>query len=101
MDLWDNLVLLFADRGSLNGAQKAFIGVQFVIGIFVVVFLGILVLSPETYNLNAAGVWMSKIAFFGLLITVAMTYAGGNMVKAIAAKKAALAAAADAAAKSA
>jgi hypothetical protein len=89
MDLYDNVVTLLVDRHALSGGQKAFVGVQLAIAILVFVFLLILVFFPSTYGLNAAGIWMSRLALGGLILSAVMNKVFSKIAADIKVKKAA------------
>ncbi len=70
MDALKDLQLLVTKFSTLNNQQKVYVGAQTLIGLFVVIFLIILVFYPETYGLNAAGIWMSRIALGGIVASI-------------------------------
>ncbi len=72
MDPTKDLSTLVTNFSTLTQKQKVFVGVQSAIGIFVVIFLIILVFSPATYNLNDAGIWMSRLALGGIALSFVM-----------------------------
>lgn len=91
MDFTENLVILLSGQ-KLSTPVKVFMGVQAAVAVFVMIFLIILVWFPTTYNLNAAGVWMSRIALGGLVLGYAMVKFGGKLAAEVKAAKEAAAA---------
>lgn len=74
-DLKDNVVLLGAG-GRLTGTQKAFVAVQLVTVLFLVVFLILLVFVPDVYGLNMTGIVMSRIALAAVVLVPVMNKIG-------------------------
>jgi hypothetical protein len=90
MDPLKDLKLLIGQFSTLTKPQKVYVGAQTLIGLFIVIFLIILVFFPETYSLNAAGIWMSRIALGGIILSMAMKEFGADTVRSIEYKKASI-----------
>ncbi len=85
-DIKDSAKLLMSgDR--LTTSQKAFISVQLAAVVLVVVFMIILVFLPSIYNINAAGVWMARLALASVILIPVMNSVMPGMVAEIAQKK--------------
>ncbi len=90
MDALKDLELLVKHFSTLTTQQKVYIGAQTLIGVFIVIFLIILVFFPKTYNINDAGIWMSRLALGGIVFSIAMKNMASNIARTIEYKKASL-----------
>ncbi len=87
MDAYEDLVLLISAREKLNLAHQVFIGLEVLIVVYVLIYIIILVFSPNTYGLNSAGKWMARVALIALVTLSTMSYFGKKLKEDIRKKK--------------
>ena len=90
MDLYDDCLTLLTNPGSFSSGEKAFIGIEVAIVVYLLIVIIIFVFFPDTYGLNDSGKWMMRVALGAIVVVVLMAKLGKKIKSDIAAKRASL-----------